>query len=109
MGVFDLPEQWDIHYKGLTFNLKPFSFKHTGLFPEQAVNWDWFGNKIRNATSGEGVESFAYTGGATLAAAAAGASVTHVDASKGMVTWQRRMRLLPVWEMLRSAGWWMTV
>ena len=46
---FDLPEQWDIHYKGLTFNLKPFSFKHTGLFPEQAVNWDWFGNKIRNA------------------------------------------------------------
>ena len=46
---FDLPQQWDIHYKGLTFNLKPFSFKHTGLFPEQAVNWDWFGNKIRNA------------------------------------------------------------
>ena len=56
---FDLPEQWDIHYKGLTFNLKPFSFKHTGLFPEQAVNWDWFGNKIPQCgTSGEGVESF---------------------------------------------------
>ncbi len=46
---FDLPEQWEIHYKELTFNLKPFSFKHTGLFPEQATNWDWFGEKIRNA------------------------------------------------------------
>ena len=85
---FDLPQQWDIHYKGLTFNLKPFSFKHTGLFPEQAVNWDWFGNKIRNAGRPVKVLNlFAYTGGATLAAAAAGASVTHVDASKGMVTW----------------------
>ena len=53
---FDLPEQWEIHYKDLTFHLKPFSFKHTGLFPEQAVNWDWFGNKIRQCgTSGEGV------------------------------------------------------
>ena len=90
--------------------MKPFSFKHTGLFPEQAVNWDWFGNKIRNAGRPVKVLNlFAYTGGATLAAAAAGASVTHVDASKGMVTWARRMRLLPVWEMLRSAGWWMTV
>ena len=68
---FDLPEQWDIHYKGLTFNLKPFSFKHTGLFPEQAVNWDWFGNKIRNAGRPVKVLNlFAYTGGATLAAAA---------------------------------------
>ena len=87
---FDLPEQWDIHYKGLTFNLKPFSFKHTGLFPEQAVNWDWFGNKIRNAGRPVKVLNlFAYTGGATLAAAAAGASVTHVDASKGMVTWAK--------------------
>ena len=46
---FDLPHQWELHYKDLTFNLKPFSFKHTGLFPEQAVNWDWFGEKIRNA------------------------------------------------------------
>ena len=87
---FDLPQQWDIHYKGLTFNLKPFSFKHTGLFPEQAVNWDWFGNKIRNAGRPVKVLNlFAYTGGATLAAAAAGASVTHVDASKGMVTWAK--------------------
>ena len=79
---FDLPQQWDLHYKHLTFHLKPFSFKHTGLFPEQAVNWDWFGEKIRNAGRPVKVLNlFAYTGGATLAAAAAGASVTHVDAS----------------------------
>ena len=85
---FDLPEQWQIHYKELTFNLKPFSFKHTGLFPEQAANWDWFSEKIRNAGRPIKVLNlFAYTGGATLAAAAAGASVTHVDASKGMVSW----------------------
>ena len=71
---FDLPEQWKIHYKDLTFNLKPFSFKHTGLFPEQAVNWDWFSEKIRNAGRPVKVLNlFAYTGGATLAAAAAGA------------------------------------
>lgn len=87
---FDLPEQWTIHYHSLTFHLKPFSFKHTGLFPEQAVNWDWFSNKIRNANRPIKVLNlFAYTGGATLAAAAAGASVTHVDASKGMVTWAK--------------------
>ena len=87
---FDLPEQWTIGYKGLTFNLKPFSFKHTGLFPEQAANWDWFGDKIRNAGRPVKVLNlFAYTGGATLAAARAGASVTHVDASKGMVQWAR--------------------
>ena len=82
---------------GLTFNLKPFSFKHTGLFPEQAANWDWFGEKIR--TAGRPVKVlnlFAYTGGATLAAAQAGASVTHVDASKGMVTWAK--------ENARSSG-----
>lgn len=87
---FDLPQQWTISYKSLTFNLKPFSFKHTGLFPEQATNWDWFGNLIRNAGRPIKVLNlFAYTGGATLAAAAAGASVTHVDASKGMVTWAK--------------------
>ena len=87
---FDLPEQWSIHYKELTFNLKPFSFKHTGLFPEQAANWDWFGDRIRNAGRPIKVLNlFAYTGGATLAAAAAGASVTHVDASKGMVAWAK--------------------
>lgn len=87
---FSLPKQWQIHYKELTFNLKPFSFKHTGLFPEQAANWDWFSEKIRNAGRPVKVLNlFAYTGGATLAAAAAGASVTHVDASKGMVNWAK--------------------
>ena len=87
---FGLPKQWQIHYRELTFNLKPFSFKHTGLFPEQAVNWDWFSGKIRRAERPVKVLNlFAYTGGATLAAAAAGAHVTHVDASKGMVTWAR--------------------
>mgnify|MGYP000755294284 FL=1 len=85
---FDLPKQWSINYKDLTFHLKPFTFKHTGLFPEQAVNWDWFSEKIRNANREIKVLNlFAYTGGATLAAAKAGAKVTHVDASKGMVTW----------------------
>ena len=87
---FDLPQQWSIHYKDLTFNLKPFSFKHTGLFPEQAFNWDWFSNKRKKAGRPVKVLNlFAYTGGATLAAAAAGAAVTHVDASKGMVTWAK--------------------
>ena len=87
---FHLPEQWTISYQSLTFNLKPFSFKHTGLFPEQAANWDWFGAKIREAGRPVKVLNlFAYTGGATLAAAAAGASVTHVDASKGMVAWAK--------------------
>lgn len=88
--VFNLPQKWQIHYKELTFNLQPFSFKHTGLFPEQAVNWDWFGNKIKEANRPIKVLNlFAYTGGATLAAAQAGASVVHVDASKGMVTWAK--------------------
>lgn len=87
---FDLPEQWSIHYRDLTFHLKPFSFKHTGLFPEQAANWDWFSELIRNANRPIKVLNlFAYTGGATCAAAKAGASVTHVDASKGMVTWAK--------------------
>ena len=95
---FDLPQEWTIHYtlpigKDLTFHLKPFSFKHTGLFPEQAANWDWFSQLIKAETD-QGREIkvlnlFAYTGGATLAAAAAGAHVTHVDASKGMVTWAK--------------------
>ena len=95
---FDLPEEWTIGYRGLTFHLKPFSFKHTGLFPEQAVNWDWFSDLIRKRISGEDghgkkpvkvLNLFAYTGGATLAAASVGASVTHVDASKGMVNWAK--------------------
>lgn len=87
---FDLPHQWSIGYHDLTFNLKPFSFKHTGLFPEQAANWDWFSELIRHAGRPVKVLNlFAYTGGATLAAAKAGAAVTHVDASKGMVTWAK--------------------
>ena len=87
---FNLPQQWSIHYKDLTFNLKPFSFKHTGLFPEQAANWDWFSELIRNAGRPIKVLNlFAYTGGATLSAAKAGANVTHVDASKGMVAWAK--------------------
>ncbi len=87
---FDLPEQWEISYAELTFHLKPFSFKHTGLFPEQAVNWDWAGGLIRHAARPVKVLNlFAYTGGATVACARAGASVVHVDASKGMVTWAK--------------------
>lgn len=87
---FDLPQQWSIHYHSLTFQLKPFSFKHTGLFPEQAANWDWFSELIKKAGRPVKVLNlFAYTGGATIAAAVAGASVTHVDASKGMVTWAK--------------------
>ena len=87
---FDLPQQWSIHYRNLTFQLKPFSFKHTCLFPEQAANWDWFSELIKKAGRPVKVLNlFAYTGGATIAAAAAGASVTHVDASKGMVTWAK--------------------
>lgn len=89
----DLLEEWSIRYRELTFRLKPFSFKHTGLFPEQAVNWDWFSSLIA-ARREEGrpvrvLNLFAYTGGATLAAAKAGAAVTHVDASKGMVAWAK--------------------
>ena len=87
---FDLPEEWTISYDGLRFRLKPFSFKHTGLFPEQAANWDWFSELIRSAGRPVKVLNlFAYTGGATIAAAKAGASVTHVDASKGMVQWAK--------------------
>lgn len=107
---FDLPEQWSIQYQlphtkddsqyanttgTLTFHLKPFCFKHTGLFPEQAANWDWFSQLIYEKKRQQPnqpikvLNLFAYTGGATLAAAAAGAQVTHVDASKGMVGWAK--------------------
>ena len=98
---FDLPEEWTINYtlpinKTLTFHLKPFAFKHTGLFPEQAANWDWFSEIIAKEVARKDrkepikvLNLFAYTGGATLAAAAAGAQVTHVDASKGMVAWAK--------------------
>ncbi len=114
---FKLPDEWTVRYplpclaaplphstekrriaataaKALTFHLKPFSFKHTGLFPEQAVNWNWFSDLLAKAERPADkplkvLNLFAYTGGATLAAAAAGASVTHVDASKGMVGWAK--------------------
>lgn len=86
----NLPKEWTIQYRDLTFNLKPFSFKHTGLFPEQAVNWDWCAEKIKNAGRPVKVLNlFAYTGGATISAAKAGAAVIHVDASKGMVGWAK--------------------
>ncbi len=85
-----LPEKWEISYKELTFQVKPMNFKHTGIFPEQAANWDWVMEKIRGAGRPINVLNlFAYTGGATLACAAAGASVCHVDAAKGMVSWAR--------------------
>ena len=102
---FSLPQQWNISYNSLTFNLKPFSFKHTGLFPEQAVNWDWVSSRISSALDKQPdrtikiLNLFAYTGGATVACAKAGfnlssgntskVSVTHVDASKGMVGWAK--------------------
>lgn len=118
---FHLPEEWSISYTlkslsdaplrksskdaaaaqrpCLSFRLKPFSFKHTGLFPEQAANWEWFSEIIWDARlSGKQnikvLNLFAYTGGATLAAAAAGASVVHVDASRGMVGWARENALV---------------
>ena len=96
---FDLPKQWQICYElpgkeKITFNLKPFSFKHTGVFPEQAVNWDRCSTLIKERIRKGGeaprvLNLFAYTGGATMAAAVSGARLTHVDASKGMVTWAK--------------------
>ena len=85
-----LPQSWQIKYKNLTFNIKPMGFKHTGLFPEQAVNWDWMINKIKKENREVKVLNlFAYTGGATVACLSAGASVCHVDSSKGMVGWAK--------------------
>ena len=85
-----MPEKWQIKYKDLTFNIKPMGFKHTGLFPEQAVNWDWMIEKIQKANRPIKVLNlFAYTGGATVACSYAGASVCHVDSSKGMTTWAK--------------------
>ncbi len=93
---FDLPDEWTVDYQnGARFHLKPFAFKHTGLFPEQAVNWDWFSSIIKKEKAKapdrpiKVLNLFAYTGGATIAAALAGAEVTHVDASKGMVQWAK--------------------
>ena len=83
-------DQWHINYGPLTFKISPTNFKHTGLFPEQAVNWDFMADKIRNAGRPISVLNlFAYTGGATIACAEAGAKVCHVDASKGMVSWAK--------------------
>ncbi len=92
--IFDLPESWTISYdladgKKIVFNIRPFSFKHTGVFPEQAANWEWTGERLaryKGAEPPKVLNLFAYTGGATIAAAAAGAVVTHVDAARGMVT-----------------------
>ena len=85
-----VPNAWQVNYKNLTFNIKPMGFKHTGLFPEQAVNWDWMINKIKSSKREIKVLNlFAYTGGATVACLSAGASVCHVDSSKGMVTWAK--------------------
>ena len=85
-----LQKSWQIKYKDLTFNIKPMGFKHTGIFPEQAVNWDWMMNKIRNSNREIKVLNlFAYTGGASVACLKAGASVCHVDSSKGMCEWAK--------------------
>ena len=88
-----IPKQWQVKYKNLIFNIKPMGFKHTGLFPEQAVNWDWMIDKIKkekkNKKEIKVLNLFAYTGGATVACLSAGASVCHVDSSKGMTTWAK--------------------
>lgn len=86
-----IPQNWNINYNSLTFNVEPTCFKHTGLFPEQAVNWDWMSNIIEGAGRPISILNlFAYTGGATCACLEAGASVCHVDASKGMVNWAKK-------------------
>ena len=85
-----MPASWQVKYKNLTFNIKPMGFKHTGLFPEQAVNWDWMMNKIKNEKRPIKVLNlFAYTGGATVACLSAGAEATHIDSSKGMIEWAK--------------------
>ena len=87
----EIPPDWTINYGNLTFNIEPTGFKHTGLFPEQAVNWDWMAEMITGAGRPISVLNlFAYTGGATCACLSAGASVCHVDASKGMVAWAKK-------------------
>lgn len=85
----DLPQSWQIKYKNLAFNVKPMGFKHTGLFPEQAVNWDFITDALCKRSGASVLNLFAYTGGATVAASSAGAKVVHVDAAKGMVQWAK--------------------
>ncbi len=93
--IYNLPEMWKIGYRDLTFQIKPMNFKHTGIFPEQAVNWDFMSDLIQKANRPIKVLNlFAYTGGATMACAKAGASVVHVDASKGMVQWAKENAVL---------------
>ncbi len=91
-----VPESWTVNYGELKFGIKMMGFKHTGLFPEQAANWDWFSGIIKESGRSDVnvLNLFAYTGGATMAAAAAGASVCHVDASKGMVSWAKENAVL---------------
>ena len=88
-----MPQRWTVSYRDLTFNIKPMNFKHTGLFPEQAANWDWMtglvSDRVKQGREVRVLNLFAYTGGATMACAAAGAKVCHVDAAKGMVQWAR--------------------
>lgn len=92
-----IPENWQVKYKDLIFNIKPMGFKHTGLFPEQAINWDFMIKKIKEEKRIVKVLNlFAYTGGATVACAYAGAEVAHVDSSKGMVAWAK--------ENIKSSG-----
>lgn len=87
-----LPERWEISYKGLRFYVRPTGFKHTGLFPEQAANWDWMRQTLEGRKNAKVLNLFAYTGGATLACMQAGAHVTHVDAAKGMNQWAKENR-----------------
>ena len=89
-----VPKQWNVKYKNLTFNVKPMGFKHTGIFPEQAVNWDFMMEKIKNERTRTGrkikvLNLFAYTGCASVACLSAGAEVTHIDSSKGMIEWAK--------------------
>ena len=83
------PSDWHISYDDLVFQLKPTSFKHVGVFPEQAVNWNWIGNKLKTSNQKRVLNLFAYTGGATLAAAKAGATVTHIDSSQSSINWAK--------------------
>jgi len=85
----NVPEAWQIGYKGLNFHIRPTGFKHMGLFPEQAVNWQWLMDKLSDVPQPKILNLFAYTGGATVACLKAGASVTHIDAAKGMNRWAK--------------------
>ena len=91
-----LPDRWVMNYKNLRFYVRPTGFKHTGLFPEQATNWDWMtglvSERVKQGREVRVLNLFAYTGGATMACAAAGAQVCHCDAAKGMVQWARENR-----------------